>query len=244
MFVHQLFKVYCAYSVHSMFLWRVPSHRAYHYAAHDRLGASAMVSWLPQLGTIKASTVIGHCTQCLAPERHSPHVLPSISPFRMDFLTTPSLTLLYCCICTLYFFCSSSQSLSNSPPCAVSFVSVSAVFTTRTVSLPWNSSPYALVQHSISSLRGIVERALSQALSLVYRNIVTSLFQFINVAAFFIRPFYLPIDIGNLTTKVFWRRLWERKQFLSQIFTINTFFITKWFACSLFWFQLFWSHLQ
>lgn len=129
MFVHQLlFKLYCAYSVSSMFSWRVSSRRTYHYAAHDPF------SWLPQLSNIKVSMVIGHGTRYLIPEWHSPYVLPFISPFRMAFLKTPSLALLSCCICTLYYFCSSSQSSSNSSPCAVSFVSVSAVFTTHTVS--------------------------------------------------------------------------------------------------------------
>lgn len=130
MFVHQLFKLYCAYIVSSMFSWRVSSRRTYHYAAHGPF------SWLPQLRTIKASMVIGRGTWCLILELLSPYVLPFISPFRMAFLKTPSLALLSCCICTLYYFCSPSQSLSNSSPSAGSFVSESAVFTTHTVSLP------------------------------------------------------------------------------------------------------------
>lgn len=217
MFVHQLFKLYCAYSVSSMFSWRVSSCRACHYAAHDPS------SWLPQLRTIKASMVIGHGTRCLIPELHSPHVLPFISSFLMAFLKTPSLALLSCCICTLYYFSSSSQSLSNSSPCAVSFVSVSAVFTNRTVSLPETR----LLKHYFSTVCLVLEESWKGLWVKFFHSITVTLslasFKSINIGTFFIRPFYLPIDTDNLTTKVFWHRLWERKKFLSQIFTIKTF---------------------
>lgn len=78
---------------------------------------------LPQQGNVNV-----HGTQRTSPWVTHPYQCTLISSFRVVFVKPPPLAVPSSCISSLCYFSSSARPSSNPSPCAVTFVSASAVF--------------------------------------------------------------------------------------------------------------------